>query len=136
MWSRSTKQRRAAMRRRWSYRLFATDPRAMWIVRSDGYLFACPVILDPSRDARAAPDGYSRDWVSRDIVFPASSPKKRGLAAWLPTAVPTADSFFALDPRPSVILGPDATDADVEAALARTDTCGVLKQVYPPKETK
>ena len=46
MWSRSTKQRRAAMRRRGQYRIAADNPNAHWSRWSDGRLYAT-VPIDP-----------------------------------------------------------------------------------------
>ena len=123
MWSRSTKQRRAAMRR-----------RALVAIAPFRYADIGSVRLLPS------PPGEMRFRWTETPTRPRTAEEQnalyeqRGLAAWLATTAPTDDNFFTLDPRPSVILGPDATDADVEAALARTDTIRVLRQVYPPKE--
>lgn len=53
MWSRSTKQRRNAMRRRKNYAIKATDPSAVWCRSTPGYYFAAPLIVSaPSWSGR------------------------------------------------------------------------------------
>lgn len=64
MHGRSTKQRRAAMRRNHSYKVKATDPRAVWVRSTPGYYFAAPLII-------RAPS-----WSARIVLVDAAPPKE------------------------------------------------------------